>query len=434
MWEKRILALVLIYLCIAAVSGLAWNLFRDEPRYLGAATHMADNLPRVEFPLDVFGVSLSLWALLHRAGAGHPALLRLVQTLTAVFTIPLVARIALLWRFPRPWGAALVIGLLPQFFVYAYQINGAVLAVFLSAWVILIYSQWHLGAIDWSPVRRRIMFAYLFVVLTLACIQYPFAAAYPAAIAILEAYLYHRRRTGLRVRTLPVITACLGAGICYGLFLAYCGSPVSASMKLHSWSGVNPSVRSLYFGNWVILLAYLGGMFPFLPAAFTRRIRGIYLLPLALPPLALTYACLPIGRLGYHEGFHTIFTSTLDAVLVQDMGMPAWIVTVALFGLVGLGTYNLAHVIWSWKITQNREALVFAVTLLCIFMSLILVDGYISSRLFLPGLLGLLMVIAQILSPHRRLCRLQLAYQICWCAAYAIALGMKHGFLGLGAG
>jgi hypothetical protein len=434
MWDRRILALLLLYVCVAAVSGLDWGLFRDEPRYLDAAVSLAGALPRAEFPLDVFGVSLSIWGLLYRAGATSPVVLRSVQIVFAALTILLVARVAVAWRSPRPWAAALLVGLLPQFFVYAYQINGAVLATFLSTWILYVYTQWHLSSAGWSPVRRRLMTAYLFLVLALGCIQYPFTAAYPAAIVLLEGYRYRRRRTALGERTLPVAVACLCAFIGYVLFLAHNGCPVSASMKLHSWRGVNPPAGPFYLGNWVILLAYLGGMFPFLPGAFAGRIRWAVLLPLLLVAWALCYACLPIGGHPYHEGFHTIFTSTLDTVLVRGLGLPERVVAVALFALVGLGTYNLAHIVRSWKTSANPEATVFAVTALCVFMSLILVDGYISSRLFIPGLIGLFLVIAHTLAPHRRLYWLQLGYQACWCAAYAVALGMKHGFMGLGGG
>jgi hypothetical protein len=432
MWDRRVIGLLVIYLCVAAFSGLDWGLFRDEPRYLAATSALAGSLPRIAFPLDVFGVSLSIWALVYRVWGSSPVLLRLTQTAFAILTILLVARIALTWRLSRPWAAPLLAGLLPQFFVYSYQINGAVLAVGMSAWVIYVYSQWHRSSDGWSPARRRLMGLYLFGITALACIQYPFSAAYPAAMVLLEAYRYRKHRSHFMERALPITIACLGAGLGYALFLAFNGSSVADSMKLHSWKGVNPSVGPLYFGNWAILLAYLGGMFPFLPGAFTVRMRWVSIVPLILTALAFSFAFLPMGGHAYHEGFHTVFTSTLDGLLVQRLGWPGWTVNLGFFALVGLGTYNLAHIVRGWRSYASPGLTVLAIAVLCVFMGLTLVDGYISSRLYLPGLVGLLVVIAQIMSSKPRLYWLQVGYQAAWCVAYSVALGIAHGFMGIG--
>jgi hypothetical protein len=149
--------------------------------------------------------------------------------------------------------------------------------------------------------------------------------------------------------------------------------------------------------------------------------------PLVLIVVAASSLFLPLSGATYEDRFHTIFTMVGARALEASRG-PSWLGSLLFYGLVALGTFNAIHV--AWISSKHRFAPYFLISS-GISLASMAIDGYISSRLALPGILGALFWSEAVMT-HRGWARVaQLTYQLAWCIAYSLALAAKWGMFGI---
>jgi hypothetical protein len=352
------------------------------------------------------------------------AVLRLPALLAALGSLFLAIVVARRMAEEHPFYIAALLGTLPEPFVYSFQINGSTISILLGYWALLAYIKVHdstrMGA-------SRVL--YLSMPFAISAIQNPFSLGYAGAAGLLAVRTWFSAADpGAKRHALGVGVAALLAVGLWLAFLSLSQESIVGGIERHSAIvETNTSILGgLYPGNLFIVLAFLGGLFPLLPWAVPRQLSWKVTAPVVLTTTVLSSWFLPLSGGTYDERFHTIFTMVGARALELWQG-PSWLGSLLFYGLVALGTFNVIHVVClSWT---RRFAPYFLISA-AVSLTGLLVDGYISSRLALPGIVGMLFFCEAVMTGSRWARVAQFAYQTAWCVAYSVALGAKWGFLG----
>ncbi|MEM7165808.1 MAG: hypothetical protein AAF581_10110 [Planctomycetota bacterium] len=411
----------IVYLLIGAATGLAWPLFRDEPMYLKGTLQTQESFPGLTFWLNINAVGVLLWAALLEWVHDSVAVLRLSVLLFGLGTFWLFASLCARFREARVGRALLLVVLVPEVFLYCYQVNGTLLTLFGAFAASLVFMSRQQSGPSWHND------ALLFVTLAWVCLQSPFCLSFLPAVILTE--FFARRREGRAfAQQIPVRTGGIAvlAFAAWGVFILTNGTPLSESLQRHS-VGENPGILGLHFGNWAIFAVMWGGLLPFLGVATAGIVRWQRVVPFLLGAALLAYFTLPANGYAFAWEFHTIYTMALDRGAAA-LGLPLVFVNVAYLVLAVAGTYVIVNfLVFTWRQPQS----LFPLVLLACYMSLMLVDGFIASRLFLPGWIVLTIYMERAFVGKERLYAVQVGYQALICIVYTLALGSKHGFLGL---
>lgn len=404
------------YLLVGAISGLSWPEFRDEPMYIGSVIATRDGLPRLTFDMNICAIGLTLWASLAEWVSDSIVVLRSSVLLVSLGCF--LSWVQLEKRVPGGtlWRSLLILALVPEVFIYAYQVNGSGITLLGTIWVCTAFLVRH----ERGPTFPNDLL--LWASLSWACVQSPFCLGFLPAVIICELLLHRDGALRIPYRTGVLAVLAFGTWI---LFILLNPTGLTESLERHS-SGINPSMFKLHFGNWAIFFVLWGGLFPLLGFAVPDRLSFRRVVPFLLAVGALGFACLPKNGYAFDTGFHTIYTMVIDRI-VQAAGLPDIVMNLGYFTLLLLGCYgfvNFARFVWYQPYGR------FFLALLACYLTLMLVDGFIASRLFLPGWIGLLLYIERAFQ-GRRLFAIQVIYQMLVCAVYTIGLGIRWGFMGI---
>lgn len=411
---------VAVYLLVAAVTGLDWPLFRDEGMYIEGASRTQAEFPAITFWMNINAVGVLLSAVLFEWVGESIALLRMSVLLLAVIGFWLFTRVATRVPGVHPGRSLLLLALIPEVFLYAYQLNGAQVTLFgVMAACVVILDRQQRGA----SVGRD---ALLLGVLSWVCVQSPFCLSFLPA-AILSEFADRRQRGGTLAEQLPVRTTVVAvlAFAVWVLFILLNGTGLSESLERHS-VGENPAIAGLHFGNWAIFFVLWGGLFPFLAGATAGAAPLRCVLPFVAAVVTLGYCTLPANGYAFAVEFHTIYTMAMDRA-AGALGWSPQLVSAGYFTLLALGAYAFAN-FWvvAWRSPRSR----FFLLLLVCYMVLMLVDGFVASRLFLPGWVAMVLFVERAFHGKPRLFAAQLGYQALVTVVYSVALSYKYEMFG----
>ena len=111
---------------IAAVTGLEWGLFRDEPMYLKGTFQTQDQLPALMFWLNFNPAGTLLWAATLEWIKESVAALRLSVVAIALVAFVTFYRLCTRVTDAAPGRALLLVACVPEVCLYTYQVNGTV--------------------------------------------------------------------------------------------------------------------------------------------------------------------------------------------------------------------------------------------------------------------------------------------------------------------
>jgi hypothetical protein len=226
-------------------------------------------------------------------------------------------------------------------------------------------------------------------------------------IIILEAGKIFKERK-IRFFNSMIAIACILAISLWFIFIFIFGEGLGYIAKHNTWIKVpNTKLFAFYPGHLTMLLMYLGGMFPFLVFSFKKRVSLKFFLvaSLVVVPLAL-YFLPPGGK--YVLSFHSQFLKAID-LFVQKVNLPTAAIRYFVIPLILLGLYNLMNILYS---SEKNIPFYFSVGVLMLYVFAISVNSYISSRLLVPGMLGLLFLIVKIFEQKPTMLNFQMLYQV----------------------
>lgn len=390
--------------------------------YLHAVDYLVRTLPALRYEMNIGGASITLWGLLAAIFEHNIPLLRFTSVLLAILTSGFLYFIAKRLEMRSPERAVLMVALLPQLFLYGFQINGNALSVFLTAVIILMMLRFCDGS-DAPP-----MLILMAACLSLATINNPFLLSL-AAVLPLATMLQPRFNTGTvpwrnkRVGAMALV--CGTAVLIWAGFIGWSDVGLTASLDRHSYDQVNPRFLGLYLGHIFIFLSYIGSMFPLVLIAHWQRVPlTLRYFAAVVMVLFLSSLFLPHTGYAYDNYFHTLILRTIDFGITR-LGLPRLSMNFAFMGLVGLGALNCTILFGIFRHDSHARWIGLAVAG---YLGLMLIDGYISSRLYLPGVLGGVLLIAKSMESRPLLYSAQIAYQISWILIYWVTLLNKYNF------
>ncbi len=411
------------YITMAYITHLNWGLFRDEGMYVEASKIFLLSLPRVHIVLNISGIGIMIWAFLWKTVGYNLAVFRLPVMLFSLFSIYLFYIISKSFNCDKPWRYAFIIAFLPQFFIYSFQINGLVIGICFALLITKLYLDVivkldeKIGSTIWLSILL------IFIFSLFACITNPFLLAYPLTIISLEIVRIFKKQR-IQFFDSKIIIACLLVIILWLVFVFIFGEGLQAISR-HGVNGqdINPRFFIFFFGHITMFLIYLGGMFPFLPFSFKKRIRLKIFVPISLVAVAFMIKYFPSTG-AYDIRFHCLFLRIADWV-TQQLCLPMRLVNVSAITLVFLGLYNLVNILYQ---AEKNIVFFFSIGTLSSYMFLMLINPYIASRLYIPGMLGLFFLVVKAYERKQAVLYLQIFYQIFLTVLYSYALYLKRGF------
>jgi len=411
------------YVLISLLTGLNWNLFRDEVMYMNA---VQEALRGNYFTLNIAGFGVFLWKILSQFFGYSPPIFRSSVTLFSFLAIFIFFVFSRRFGAIKPWKYAFFLASLAEFFIYSFQINSLVMGI---AFCLLII-QSYLVATSSGEIKEGIFKLNLIALAVFSfagCITNPFILAYPTVIILNESAKILRKEQIRRARTIICSSAC--AILLWIVYFFYLGDGFRA-LQQHGVAGLkhNSSIFGyIYPGHIAMFFVYFGGLFPFLSLVFPRRISFKISLLILLCAFMLI-KCFPSqpaeSTLPY---FHSVFSAFIIFGL-KYLGAPSIFYKIIMILLMILGMYNLLGCVSYYKDGTLRFWF-FGIPL--IYMVGMLIDPYISSRLYIPGLLGLFLLVVRIYENQPALLCLQLAYQLFILVFYSYGLYSKYGFLSI---
>lgn len=413
--------IILPYLVIAFVTRLNWRLFWDEHIYTQASESLLSG--GSPFALNACVPGIVIWSFLWKLVGNNLAVFRLSVLFFSFISIYLFYNISKRFNSINPLRYAFVIAFLPQFFIYSFQMNGLVLGICFALIVIKLYLDTTIETDKKMDFAMWLQTGSICIFSLLACTTNPFLLAYPAIIIILETQRIFKERK-IRFFDSRIAIACiLGISLWFVSAFIFGGGFGSISQRGGGGPEVNPRVFVFYIGHLTMLLMYLGGMFPFLVFSFKKRINLKLFIAMSLIAIPLALNFFPFGG-RYNVFFHSQFLHVID-LMVQKLHLPTFAIKSAVIPLILLGLYNLVNIFYS---AEKNTQFFLSAGALSLYVFLILLNPYISSRLLVPGMLGLLFLIVKVFEQKPVILNFQMLYQVFLTALYSGILYYKDGF------
>ncbi|MBN2121404.1 MAG: hypothetical protein JW734_10175 [Candidatus Omnitrophica bacterium] len=428
--RKRILPFLLIimpYLLVLFFTQLDWGLFRDEHRYLDAVKVM---LQEGRFMMNVCGPGVALWSFLWHIAGYNPAICRLTVFVLGLLSIYTVFHLGGYFGYLKPWHYAVFLASIPHFFMYSFQVNGLVIAIAFSLLTMVCY---------FNLVQRRnqpisfsfwLMVSGIFIFSLLGCATSPFVLAYPATIILFELIDIFRNKYNLKVNYL-IIGVCALSVILW-VFYAFYLSEGFGAIERHGFKHCDVNIRLglIYPGHVPVFFIFFGGFLPFLLLGLPRKVSMKIFIPILAIIIGIFAAYSPsqINTTTLYS-FYTIFFTFINFIIVTVLNLSAEWNKLFIYILLSLGVYNFLNLIYQCR---KDFYYYFSLILLCVYMAFALIQPYIGSRLYLPGMLGFLFVALRAYHKYPRLLYWQLSYQVFMSAVYVYSLYIKWGIFASG--